>query len=253
MAQTQAGFDEDTDTLQRHFALFLRALTHQVNTPLAVLQAYLEILTPYLSGREAEIHLAVMRRELAGLISVFEDLGLRPALESGTLAVCPALLEVESLLPDLASAVEAQHPGRLVAFRYIGRLPPVLADLNHLRFILRTLLENAARYTPRRYRTIEMAIAVAECGQPYLLFRVRDGAPALLPAYGEMVFEPLPEMPPALRRLKFGLGLGLYAARELARRMGGDLWVERPRGRGQSAAGNVFVLRLPLTEAGGHE
>ena len=247
MPKTQEDLIPQSQAAPRRLASLLRAAIHEMNTPLAVLQNYAELLEPHLAGKEAEAHLATMRQELARLVSVVADLSLRNELASGTLTFRVAPLEVESLLSDLAPAVEAQHPGRLVAFCYPGRLPDVMVDPDHLRFLLWTLLHNAAHYSPRRCRMIEMAIRP---GAGVMEFRVQDSAPSLWPKYGEAVFEPLPELPPALHRPRFGFGTGLFAAREVARQMGGDLWVERLKGRrGKPGTGNVFVLRLPLAEA----
>ena len=43
----------------------------------------------------------------------------------------------------------------------------------------------------------------------------------------------------------FGLGLGLYAGRIIARKMGGDLSIA---GANDDPAGNVFVLSIPAAE-----
>ena len=248
MTPTNPNSDADVDLLHGRRALFLRAATHELNTPLAVLQNYTELLAPHLSGGQAEGHLAVMRRELARLAAVVDDLGLRGALDSGSLRLRLAPLDVERLLPDVAVAAEARHPERLVVFCYDDHLPYVRADPQHLRHILGILLHNVAGYAPNRYPTIEMEIQPERDAD--LSFRVRDNAPTLLPAYGEAVFEPYPELPSALGRPKFGLGLRLYVARELARRMGGEVWVEPAKGRrGRPVRGNAFVLRLPLAEA----
>jgi signal transduction histidine kinase len=240
--------DAETGLSQRRRALFWGAAVHELNTPLAVLQNYTEYLAPYLSGPEVEGRLAVMRRGLARLAAVIDDLGWRSALESGTLSLCLEPLDVERLLPEVALAAEAQHLERPVVFCYDGRLPRLHSDPNHLRHILEILLHNAAGYASHRCPTVEVEIRLE--GDADLIFRVQDNAPKLWLAYSQAVFEPFPDLPPALGRPKFGLGLRLYAAREVARRMGGDLWVERPKGRrGRPAWGNAFVLRLPLAGA----
>jgi len=41
-----------------------------------------------------------------------------------------------------------------------------------------------------------------------------------------------------------GLGIGLFLAREITRRHGGDIWFESEEG-----SGTTFRLRLPLAEA----
>ncbi len=252
MTQTNASPDVDNDPLSRRIAVFLRAAMHELNTPLAVLQNYTELVASHLSDWNAEGYLAVIRRELVRLASVVDDLGLRSALESKAVRICLEPLDVERLLPDVAVAVEAQNPERLVVFCYDGHLPCLNSDPNHLRHILGILLHNAVGYAPNRYPMIEMDIQPE--GGAALIFRVRDNAPTLWPAYGEVVFEPFPELPRALGRPKFGLGLRLYAARELARRMGGDLWVEPAKGRrGRPVRGNAFVLRLPLAETTNNE
>ena len=53
------------------------------------------------------------------------------------------------------------------------------------------------------------------------------------------LFEPRPELPRTLHLPQFGLGLRLYAARRIARQMGGELEIV-------SGQGNRYQLRLPL-------
>jgi len=246
---------DDAEGLRRRTALVWRAAVHELNTPLSVLVNITAELSEALPGRpDVREPLATMRRELARLVAVVEDLSLRNELESGTLVCSAEPLAVGSLLVELMRAAEAQYPERIVVAQgFDDDLPPVLANADHLQFVLWTLLQNAARYSSTLFTTLTLKIVRGADGRS-LSFRVLDDGTALLPEYGELVFEPLPDLPQALHRPMLGLGTGLYAARELARRMGGDLWIEPPATCGGPAGtGNVFVLQLPAVPTGGPE
>jgi K+-sensing histidine kinase KdpD len=113
--------------------------------------------------------------------------------------------------------------------------PLVTVDQHLLHVLLMTLLYNGAR---RRIddEPVALQIAVMETG---LEFAVDDEQAPLPTEIVTRLFEPRPELPRALHLPQFGLGLRLYAARQVARQMGGDLEIVLGRG-------NVYRLRLPL-------
>ena len=218
-----------------------QAAIHELNAPLSVVLALTADLSETLSGDvRARESFAAVRRELARLVAVIDDLSWRSDLDRGRAWNPPAPLKMDGLLVELMRAIEAQHPERMVAAVGLADdLPGVLAGPEHFQFCLWTLLHNAARYSSPEFATLTLRIERGPDGRS-LVFRVADDVPAVPPEYRERLFAPFPEFPPALRRPEFGLGLGLYAAREVARRLGGDLWLEAP------GNGNVFALRLPV-------
>ncbi len=235
------------DKLRREHALFVRAATHELRTPLQSIQGFAELLEPGLPPAKIEQYLNIIKRDTARLAAMIDDISLRSQIENNTLWLNPAAFEVEPLLAELSRQLEAYYPEHLVQVVQPAALPLVHADLESLRYILWTLLCNAARYSPAGRRALRLG-ASASRDDRWLLFSVRDAAPRIRPAYRQALFEPLPEMPKALQRPRFGLGLGLYVARESARRMGGDLWLTAPRTATTQSRGNVFVLRRPAAE-----
>jgi two-component system heavy metal sensor histidine kinase CusS len=106
------------------------------------------------------------------------------------------------------------------------------ADLERL---LRNLVENAIRHSPRGGRVrIE---AHGDAGHAHLL--VSDDGPGVPPDARERIFEPFFRLP-ADRADCTGAGLGLAIGRSIARAHGGDLWV------GDSTHGARFVVRIPV-------
>jgi signal transduction histidine kinase len=69
---------------------------------------------------------------------------------------------------------------------------------------------------------------------------VADSGPGIPYPEQQSIFEKFYRSDPQLTRAPGGTGLGLYIARELAKRMGGRLDV-----RSQPGAGATFVFELP--------
>jgi two-component system CheB/CheR fusion protein len=111
----------------------------------------------------------------------------------------------------------------------------VLCDADAIHVVLENLLDNARKYGGASIELIEEQHA----GRWRL--SVKDGGQGFEVADAERLFEPFERG--GGTGVAHGSGLGLFIARQLMRRMGGDLRATSP-GRG---AGATFTLELPIS------
>lgn len=113
-------------------------------------------------------------------------------------------------------------------------------DRQKVRQILVNLLGNAAKYTEQG----EIHLGLWEApGQ--VAFTVRDTGIGIADEHLERVFDRFWQVKGGLTRTAGGTGLGLAAAREFSRMLGGNVEAESESGRGSS-----FTLWLPRSAAG---
>lgn len=220
----------------------VRAATHEINTPLAVLQSAIENLRHTAAGLAGAELLNTLQREVMRLVALSEDLYWRVRLAADDLAIVIAEVDLGETLRWAARAVESEHPGRVIALRLEHPLPAVLADKGCLETMVWLLLNNAVRYSSAP----EITLVVRWGAKADVEVVMVDEALSLSGEAAESIFEPLPDLPRTLGRPQLGLGLGLYVTRELARRLGGDVRIEPPPGD----FGNCFVLSLRAARAG---
>ena len=125
---------------------------------------------------------------------------------------------------DRGQTLTVDAPAGLVAF----------ADGRRVRQIVVNLLSNAAKFSPRG---APIDLTAAEDGEAVTV-RVRDRGPGVPPDQADAVFQPYYRLDGA--KAVAGSGLGLAIARDLARRMDGDLTVAPADGGGAE-----FTLTLP--------
>lgn len=111
------------------------------------------------------------------------------------------------------------------------------ADAGLCSQILENLLTNAIRHADAAERGVVVEVTRDD---HRALVRVCDQGPGIPVAEHERIFE----RGVRLSSQREGEGVGLPLARELARRQGGDLWVEQP----SSGVGACFVVALPHVE-----
>lgn len=230
-------------------ASLILTAAHEMRAPLQTVLGFANLLGPDLTPAEFDYYLASIKQDADRLMAMVDDLSWCVRLENSALQMKLEACEVEPILLALTREVERDYPDRYVVMGYAD-LPPILADSSRLTDVLRTLLRNAARYSPRGCQPIHFSAQPLPAGGQ-MEFAVRDDGPHIVDRHRDRVFERLVELPRYLKRPRSGLGLGLYVAREFARRMNGDLWLRRPAGGAKSAntrmpKGNVFVLRIPL-------
>jgi signal transduction histidine kinase len=212
-------------------------VTHQLRTPLAVIRAYLDLLSD-----AARSEAGSAERVDAWHRAAVEQLGQLDALVGsvlgslrgdGPLTVHVQPFEVSGLVDELLTRL-APMLRRHGLERYGQDRLWALGDAARFRQVLELLLENAAKYAPEGGRIVvadwledgEVHVCVADDGL---------GVPV---AERESVFEPFVRLHGGQRP---GSGIGLFAARRLMQAMGGHVWIEdRPSG------GSQFVAALPL-------
>ncbi|MGA9524451.1 MAG: HAMP domain-containing sensor histidine kinase [Myxococcaceae bacterium] len=182
----------------------------------------------------ARHHLDIARAEIRVMVRLVRDFLDAARLGVGALEVRPATLEVPMVLAELADAAESLDPRH----RVILQIEPGLrarADLDRLKQIMANLLSNAAKYS-----TPGLLMLGAQREGDRVLIGLTDEGPGIAVEAQAKLFQRFHRLPSK----RDGSGMGLWISRELALRMGGDLWVRSAEGRP-----TTFCLALPAEEA----
>lgn len=234
---------ENERRLRHNQAQFIAMLTHEIRTPVSVIDAAahsLELLdertTPERSQRYERLHKAVQRISAlthSCFVGMLGDDGQRP-LQLHTVDLPQVLRDASGHLPPAVQARLRWHGG--------PPLPPVLADLPLLETAFLNLLDNAGKYAPDDSLIEVHLLAQAHEGRPGVLCRVADRGTG--PADGDYarLFERYVRGAPATDVP--GLGLGLHLARGLLERHGA--WV---RGATRAGGGSEFIVWVPAAQA----
>ena len=227
--------------LERTKSDFLKLASHELRTPLTVLLGYVSMI------RDGDIQPATPSFDKA--LPIIEDrlnqvnTIVEQMLEAARLEDGPDRLKLErfnfaDLVADSVLAVRAgagtAHP---VELRQAGGELPLNCDRARVAAIVDQLLDNAVKYSPED-GPVECSLTTRD-GRAQLA--VRDRGPGIPSEDLERVFTRFGRLVTRDNSHIPGAGLGLYLARENARRMGGDITVvSRP------SRGSTFTLSLPL-------
>lgn len=218
----------------------LADLAHEVRTPLATLQAYIDGLEDGVLPQD-EAAWATMRAQVDRLRRLANDLREVAAAEEHALGL---ELRRMDICATARAAVEAARPRYLekgVGLDAAACVGPtwVMGDEMRLQQVLANLLDNALRHTPAAGRVAVHASAAAGAA----LVQVTDSGEGIPSGQLEAVFGRFHRVDPSrVSADGSGSGLGLTIARAIVIDHGGTLSAES-RGPG---LGSTFSLRLPL-------
>ena len=219
-------------------AHLVAVVTHALRTPLAVVRAYVELLggaTRRLAGRDEASEASAWEKSALEQVDRLDQtvdsiLASLRVLQSDTGPVVTLDLAdvVEETSKELAPLFRRQ---RLVS-TFVERPLKAHASRDMMRRLLGYLLENAAKYAPEEGK---IDIYGWRTGERVFL-AITDDGPGIPVDWRERIFEPFVRLDDSPR----GAGIGLFAARHLARSMSGDL-----RAEDREPRGSQFVLELP--------
>jgi protein-histidine pros-kinase len=243
LALANAGALEEQARTAQLKSDFVATLSHELRTPLSPIMGYVEMLLEGALGpveahqRDALVRVDRTARQLHRLIVDTLDLG---RLEAGTMPVDVDEVQLGVVLALLAeeAADTEERPEVVFSWEVDDDVPPLRTDPVKLAVVLRNLVSNALKFTERgavavRARRVpegvEIAVHDTGCGIP---------AESL-----EAIFESFRQLDGSMTRRHRGVGLGLYIARKLVKRLGGRIVVEQPSGAGLDVPGAAATRR----------
>ena len=217
----------------------LDALAHELKTPLTSLKAAASALRGSRPAEAAQGELvSIIEEESDRLDRIISEILRMASADAGKLRVERKTWAAEPVLLQLAENARRNMPGRSTRVNVAAHLPDVVADPDLVQTVLRNLLENADKYSPRGRPIVLSAEKLGE----HVCISVADEGPGLLDEELPHIFERAYRAP-STRKAAAGSGLGLAIARDIVAAHGGKIWAESVPG-----AGSKFSFTLPAAK-----
>ncbi len=220
---------------------FVANVSHELRTPVTAIHLLVETLQNGALGEPEEAAQFVERigSEVTHLRQMVDELLELSLMEAGERPLRLAPIPVA----ELARAADRLRPlaeERDVDLRYEvdEDVPPIAGDSGRLELVLRNLVHNAIKFTPRGGCVTIAAHAVADGTEVAL--EVRDTGVGIAPDALSRVFERFYKADRSRLRDGDGAGLGLAISRHTVEAHGGRITVSSDLGRG-----TTFTVLLP--------
>ena len=217
---------------------FIYLVTHELRAPVAAIQSYLKlILEGYVPPeREREIIQKAERRALEQLALIGDLLELA-RLQEAKVKAKVELVDMAEVLEGVSDLMRARAEEKDLFFsvQIEPDLPPVKANVEHMKQLWTNLISNAIKYTEPG------GIVVVSLAQNpnYVVGTVRDTGIGIAPEDIPRIFDEFYRTENAKAVERQGTGLGLSIAKRIVETYGGRIWVESELGKGSKF---TFVL-----------
>lgn len=240
---------------QEEMRTMIAALSHDLRTPVTIIQGHIESLARAEAGEKRnqrlERYLPVLESSSQRMTRLLNDMLLVASLEEASFVIRLQPVHLAEVLERKAALYRLQAAAHDITFSYAHEDGPaqangtslVLLDLHRLEQVLDNLFENALRATPAHGQ-----ISFNCTQQPdRLLFMLRDTGCGIAPADLPHVFEKFyhGQVRPG-EQVRKATGLGLYTCKLLVERQGGTIAIQN-----HPAGGCEVAFCLPVNAAHG--
>ena len=237
--------DEQRQALDRERSELTTAISHDLRTPLASVQAMIEALDDGVVSDTAEVkrYYATVRREVARLSRMIDDLFELARMDAGALKLELRPVSLEEVAADVVDAMQAQARQRGVALTLHaeGGLREIALDGARMERVTANLVRNALEHTASGGK-IEVTV-FQENGSVGL--RVADDGEGIEADAMERIWDRFYRADRSRQRAEGsenGAGLGLAIVRGFVEAHGGMVEAESSPGQG-----TTFTVKLPAS------
>jgi signal transduction histidine kinase/ActR/RegA family two-component response regulator len=237
-----AAAKSQAEQASRAKTAFLANTSHEMRTPLHGVLGLARLARESRDERVRQGYLDSLLESAQALSCTISDVLDVSRIEAGRLAIQHAQFDLPALLAGLQRTFDeaARRKGVALRLSVETSLPrQVEGDSLRVRQVLDSLVGNAVKFTDRGLVQVRVETAAPD----RIRFVVTDTGPGVAPELLERLFEPFTQADESDTRRVGGLGLGLWIARQLTERMGGEIHAVSTPGLGSS-----FRVELPLPE-----
>jgi two-component system sensor histidine kinase KdpD len=233
----QAGAGRHYEEADRLKTAILRAVSHDLRTPITIIKtsaSNLRTLGEGLPASEREELSEIIETEADHLNKLVGNLLDLSRLQAGALVLNSELNSLEEVAGDVAARVWEMTGRERILMRFPEDMPLVRFDYGLILQALSNLVDNALRYEPAESRIEIQGFALPSQVQ----IKVINHGERIAPEDRKRIMEPF------YRGKNGQIGLGLPIAKGIIEAHHGTLWVEDTPGRGAT-----FSFTLPAADA----
>ena len=225
---------------------FLMNMSHELRTPLNAVLGYTELIQESAAdGDTTALHtdLDKIRRAANRLLQTLGSILELSRVEAGDLRPAPEPIDLEALVREVVdeSASHAAAQDNQIQVDIAADLPPLASDRGMLLHAVRSLLDNALRFTAGGRVELAARGYLSE-GSAWIAVRVQDTGIGIASADLPRLFTSFGQLDDAPTRNFEGTGVSLALTRRFCALLGGRVEVESEPGTGSS-----FTLHLPAS------
>lgn len=202
-------------------------LSHEFRAPIARALAANALIEDEALGAQIRNDLTELDGLIHALLTAARLEAGSPQVERDSFEVNGLLREVLDLFPESRERIQLEPSPEPTTCE---------GDVRSIRMLLRNLVENALKYSPRE-KPVRLSAWLGDDG---VFFRVSDEGSGISREDQDLLFAPFFRGSDAHKGAEPGFGLGLSLCRRIARAHGGELLVESSPGRG-----TCVITRLP--------
>ena len=212
---------------------FVANVSHELRSPLSLLQGYVEALADGLAENEEERgqYLNILLDETLRLRRLVNDLLDLTQMETGNMTMRFDKISLSELIKRVTDRLRPlfAEKGKEMIIAVPDEIPPVSGDEDRLQQVLVNLLDNAAKFTPEGGVVRVSAVA----GHDRVDISVTDSGPGIPETELEQVWERFYKADKARTRdVAGGTGLGLAIVKNIIQAHRGSVSVTSEPGRG---------------------
>lgn len=233
---------EEIKKMEARRSGFISIISHQLRTPLSVINGYLEALLTGDQGPCNEAQKEYLRDALKinkNTVSLVNDYLKAVRLDSEKIPVNPQRFDLAESVQEIKDSLfllARAHNCRIDFLPPAVQIPAVSADPIKIRQVIENILTNAIKYASGKGRVI-ITLAEKENG---VLFQCRDNGVGIPDDEQAELFTKFFRAKNVLQKDTKGSGLGLYFAKMIIEALGGRIWLESKVG-----AGTTVYFLLP--------
>ena len=233
---------EHASSLEQVKSDFLRLASHELRAPLGVLAGYISMMLDGTLGElppDARPVVPILAGRLKAMSMLVDQMLETARMEDERLELRLERVDLVDIVRRSADSMRPlAGPGHKLTVETPGSAVATEADAARVETIVTNLIDNAFKYSPEGG---DVKCRLATRGSRAQV-TVSDHGIGIAAEDKPRLFQRFSRLHEDQNGIS-GTGLGLYVSRELARRHGGELWVESRAGEGSR-----FTLELPLRE-----
>ncbi|MBW2998131.1 sensor histidine kinase [Candidatus Woesearchaeota archaeon] len=235
------GIQEQQKEIEKAKTEFMSITSHELRSPMTPMKVQLQLILREHYGKlnkKQKKSLEMILRNTIRLDEIIVDFLEVSRIEAARLKFNFAKVNLEKSVISLVDEMKHFMPDKNISFDLnIKKLPMIEVDASRVVQILRNLLNNAIKFSPKN-STIKIK---ASKKNNFIEFSVADEGIGIPEKYKDRLFEPFYQVQNMYQHVSGGTGLGLAICRGIVKSQKGDIWVES-----KLHEGSKFSFTIPL-------